>query len=154
MVLRLCKFKTNFFFALVLLLLVVLEPSSLLTQEKDSVTVPEKKDELKTIIVASYFPYTYVNKDGAPDGFSVDLAKAVSQVMGMGLNVQVGTWARARAALENGKINSVNDLTGNKIIVMKNDQAHDYLLLKILILQVLQNRLLLSRTITDHSALQ
>ncbi len=73
-------------------------------QEGDATKSPLKKDELKTIIVDSYYPYTYVNKDGAPDGFSIDLAKAVTQVMGMELKITVDTWEHARDALTNGEI--------------------------------------------------
>ncbi len=162
---RICKLK-SLFYALGLLSLGVLEPALLAAQEKDSAIIPAKKEELKTIIVDSYYPYTYVNKDNATDGFSIDLSKAVTQVMGLGLNVQVDTWAQARSALEDGeinflpmmayskerdktfdfsvphtiaydsfftrvdsvRINSISDLAGKKIIVMKNDQAHDYLI--------------------------
>ncbi len=121
-------------------------------------------EPLKTIIVANYYPYTFVNQEEQPDGFSVDLMQAVAQVMGLELEIQVDTWDRARYALENGeidflpmmaysserdlsfdfsvphtiaydaffirkdadKIRSVNDLRGKTIIVMENDQAHDY----------------------------
>ena len=59
---------------------------------------------LKTIIIDNYAPYTFVNKDGLPDGFSVDLMRAVAQVMGVKLEIKVDTWDNARHALENGQI--------------------------------------------------
>jgi len=59
---------------------------------------------LKTIIVPDYYPYTFVNERGMPDGFSVDLAKAVARVMDRTLDIGVGTWEQARQALENGTI--------------------------------------------------
>ena len=59
---------------------------------------------LKTIIIDNYAPYTYVNKAGQPDGFSVDLMQAVAQVMGVTLEIKVDTWDNARHALENGEI--------------------------------------------------
>ncbi len=58
----------------------------------------------KTIIIDHYAPYTFVNADGQPAGFSVDLMRAVAQVMGINLEVQVDTWDNARHALENGEI--------------------------------------------------
>ncbi len=59
---------------------------------------------LKTIIVPDYYPYSFVNDQGEPDGFSVDIAKAVAKVLGMTLKIGVDTWEHARGALENGTI--------------------------------------------------
>ncbi len=56
----------------------------------------------KTIIIDHYAPYTFVNADGQPAGFSVDLMRAVAQVMGINLEVKLDTWDNARHALENG----------------------------------------------------
>ncbi len=58
----------------------------------------------KTIIIDHYAPYTFVNADGQPAGFSVDLMRAVAQVMGINLEVKVDTWDNAIHALENGEI--------------------------------------------------
>ncbi|MCP4579292.1 MAG: transporter substrate-binding domain-containing protein [Deltaproteobacteria bacterium] len=128
--------------------------------------VPVHKKVLKTIIVDNYSPYTFVNQNGDPDGFSVDLIKAVAEEMGLALKIHVDTWDPARNALKDGnidvlpmmayskerdeqfdfsvphtiaydafftrkdagKIRSLDDLRGKKVIVMKGDQAHDYLL--------------------------
>jgi PAS domain S-box-containing protein len=126
----------------------------------------QQKSQLKTIIVADYYPYTFVNKEGVPDGFSVDLIKAVAKVMGMDLEINVDTWEQAIRSLKAGEIdllpmmaysterdkifdfsvshtiafdafftrndskrlNTIEDLKGQTVIVMKGDQAHDYLL--------------------------
>jgi len=120
---------------------------------------------INTIIVDNYYPYTFVNKNGDPDGFSVDLMKDAAKVMGMELEIGVDTWDRAKSSLVTGKIDflpmmayskerdrvfdfsvlhtiaydaffirknsakisTVNDLKGKSVIVMKDDQAHDYL---------------------------
>ncbi|MBI5030857.1 MAG: transporter substrate-binding domain-containing protein [Chloroflexi bacterium] len=125
----------------------------------------QQKTRLKTAIVADYYPYTFANKEGNPDGFSVDLAKAVTQVMGMDLEIRIETWEHARKQLEtgeidflpmmaysaerdrvfdftaphtiaydafftrkdNGRLTTIADLKGLTVIVMKHDQAHDYL---------------------------
>ncbi|MBT3257694.1 MAG: transporter substrate-binding domain-containing protein [Deltaproteobacteria bacterium] len=125
-----------------------------------------QEKQLTTIIVDNYYPYTFVNQNGDPDGFSVDLIKAVAQEMGLKLKIHVDSWDLARNALKDGsidvlpmmaysserdrqfdfsvphtiaydafftkndatKIRSLDDLRGKKIIVMKGDQAHDYLL--------------------------
>jgi two-component system, cell cycle sensor histidine kinase and response regulator CckA len=59
---------------------------------------------LKTAIVPNYYPYSFVDDKGMPDGFSVDVAKAVVQVMDMKLEISADTWEHAREALENGTI--------------------------------------------------
>jgi PAS domain S-box-containing protein len=59
---------------------------------------------LKTVIVADYFPYTFVNEKGIPDGFAVDIAKAVTHVMGLKVEISVGTWEYAQKTLKNGTI--------------------------------------------------
>ncbi|MCX5881093.1 MAG: transporter substrate-binding domain-containing protein, partial [Deltaproteobacteria bacterium] len=125
----------------------------------------QRKSQLKSVIVDDYYPYTFVNKEGVPDGFSVDLVKAVAKVMGMELEIEVDTWDRAMRNLETGEIdflpkmsyskerdklfdfsvphtiafdalftrkdskrlNTIEDLKGHTVIVMKGDQAHDYL---------------------------
>ncbi|MBU0988263.1 MAG: transporter substrate-binding domain-containing protein, partial [Proteobacteria bacterium] len=158
--------KKLIYFPLVLILSVILGTPLLKAHASDTPKNPLKKDALRTIIVDNYYPYTYVNKDGAPDGFSIDLAKAVTGVMGMELKITINTWERAKSALENGeidflpmmaysaernktfdfsvphtiaydaiftrvntpKIKSINEIAGKKIIVMKNDQAYDYLI--------------------------
>lgn len=135
-------------------------------EQSDVSDMPVHKKVLKTIIVDNYHPYTFVNQNGDPDGFSVDLIKAVTQEMGLELDIDVDSWDLARNALKDGdidvlpmmayskerdqvfdfsvphtiaydafftrkdasKIRSLDDLRGKKIIVMKGDQAHDYLL--------------------------
>jgi PAS domain S-box-containing protein len=58
----------------------------------------------KTIIIDNYAPYTFVNAQGEPDGFSVDLMKAVAKTMDVKLEITVDTWDNARHALESGAI--------------------------------------------------
>ncbi len=125
-----------------------------------------QKALLKTIIVDNYYPYTFVNKSGKPDGFSVDLIKEIASIIDYDLEIVPGKWEDARNALKAGtidllpmmaysverdrdfdftiphtisydaffvrkntnEIKSLSDLAGKKIIVMKNDQAYDYLL--------------------------
>ena len=73
-------------------------------KQSDVSDTPIQKKQLKTIIVDNYYPYTFVNQNGDPDGFSVDLIKAVAQRMGLELKIHVDTWELARNALENGAI--------------------------------------------------
>jgi len=59
---------------------------------------------LKTIIVSDYYPNTFVNDKGIPDGFSVDVAKAVTHVMDLKLEIRLDAWQHATEALSNGAI--------------------------------------------------
>ena len=49
-----------------------------------------QSSNIKTIIVNNYPPYTMVNEKGEPDGFSVDLARAVAQATGLSLSIEIG----------------------------------------------------------------
>ena len=51
-----------------------------------------------------YAPYALVTKDGQPDGFSVDLLKAVCKAMDIDVGFRVGPWSEIRRALEKGEI--------------------------------------------------
>lgn len=135
------------------------------SQKTTKEQTPIKRNRLQTIIVDNYYPYTFVNEAGQPDGFSVDLIKAVIKSMDLELDIQVDEWDKAQENLKIGKIDllpmmayskvrdqyfdfsvphtiafdafftrkntkkieSVNDLHNKTIIVMKQDQAHDYL---------------------------
>lgn len=59
---------------------------------------------LTTWVVPNYYPYSFANDRGLPDGFSVELAKAVVEAMGAAVEVRLAPWAEARAALEAGTI--------------------------------------------------
>jgi hypothetical protein len=54
---------------------------------------------LKTIIAGDYYPYTFVNDKGIPNGFSVDIAKAVACVMDLKLIISVDIWDNMIKAL-------------------------------------------------------
>ena len=59
---------------------------------------------LKTIIVNNYHPYTFVNDKGQPDGFSVEIAKAVAKAMDIELDIRADKWDTAMQELETGNI--------------------------------------------------
>ena len=59
---------------------------------------------LKTIIVDNYQPYTFLNEKGEPDGFSVEIARAVARVMDFELVITADTWEMAQKSLEKGDI--------------------------------------------------
>ncbi|NGZ06285.1 MAG: transporter substrate-binding domain-containing protein [Magnetococcales bacterium] len=68
------------------------------------------RNNARALLVGSeldYPPYATVNAQGEADGFSVDLFKAVAQVMGLEVTFRVGPWHEMRAALERGEIDAL-----------------------------------------------
>jgi len=66
---------------------------------------PPRANILKTIIIDSFYPFTFMNKQGQPDGFVVDLIREVTKNMGMEIDIRPGGWNYSMKALEKGDIN-------------------------------------------------
>ncbi|MBT1070506.1 transporter substrate-binding domain-containing protein [Pelotalea chapellei] len=65
-----------------------------------------------TLIVGGdrdYPPYEFIDKDGHPAGYNVDLTRAIADVMGMKVDFRFGSWSEMREGLNN---NSINILQG------------------------------------------
>ncbi|ACH40227.1 periplasmic substrate-binding histidine kinase [Citrifermentans bemidjiense Bem] len=95
-----------------LLLLVLLLSLAPLAQAQQS--APVHYDPAATIVVGgdrSYPPYEFIDKDGRPAGYNVDLTKAIAEVMGMKVEFRFGSWAEMRAGLQQGKINILQGLS-------------------------------------------
>lgn len=72
-----------------------------------SATTPKPVPTEKTFIGGSeldFPPFALTTKAGEADGYSVDLIKAVAQVMGMPIKFRVGPWNEVRSALEKDEI--------------------------------------------------
>jgi polar amino acid transport system substrate-binding protein len=68
----------------------------------------------KTIIVGGdrdYPPYEFLDKEGKPAGFNVDLTRAIAEVMGMRVEFRFGGWPEMRAALESGKVDILQGIS-------------------------------------------
>lgn len=50
-----------------------------------------------------YPPYEFLDKDGLPAGFNVDLSRAVGEVMGLRIEFRLGDWASQRTGLMTGE---------------------------------------------------
>lgn len=69
---------------------------------------------VETIIVGGdrdYPPYEFLDKDGKPAGYNVDLTRAIAEVMGMRVNFRFGGWSETRAALMNGKVDILQGIS-------------------------------------------
>lgn len=63
--------------------------------------------EWPTVIVAgddNYPPYEFLDANGNPTGFNVELTKAIAEVMGMDVKIRLGPWGDMRKALNNGEV--------------------------------------------------
>jgi diguanylate cyclase (GGDEF)-like protein/PAS domain S-box-containing protein len=96
----------------ILLLLLIILVSLLSVAAVTAAETPYKGvayagQHLKTIISNNYHPYTYLNDRGAPDGFSVEIARAVATAMDLELEIRVDKWDLAMKELETGSIDLI-----------------------------------------------
>ncbi|RMC99842.1 diguanylate cyclase [Clostridium autoethanogenum] len=76
----------------------------------------EKKAD-RTIIIGDdkdYPPYSFIDQNGNPTGFDVELAKAAAEAMGFKVKIKLGVWSEVRNELENGKINVISGMSYSK----------------------------------------
>ena len=59
----------------------------------------------------AYPPYEYLDKDGQPAGYNVDLTRAIAKVMGMKVEFRCGAWSEMRSALMNGEIDVLQGIS-------------------------------------------
>jgi len=58
----------------------------------------------------NYPPFSYLDENGQPAGFNVELAKAVGKAMGYEVEVRLDEWSKIRNALKNGEINAISGM--------------------------------------------
>jgi two-component system sensor histidine kinase EvgS len=54
-----------------------------------------------------FAPFEFLNSEGMPDGFTIDLMKAVAREEGLNLKFNLGIWSDARSDLKDGKIDAL-----------------------------------------------
>lgn len=67
-----------------------------------------------TIIVGGdrdYPPYEFIDKNGHPSGYNVELTRAIAEVMGIKVEFRLGGWSEMRAALKSGKIDVLQGMS-------------------------------------------
>lgn len=78
--------------------------------------------QLKTIIVNNYHPYTFLNFKDRPDGFSVDIVRAATKAMDLELEIRVDKWDQGMKELEAGSI----DLLPMMAYSLERDKIFDF----------------------------
>jgi polar amino acid transport system substrate-binding protein len=67
-----------------------------------------------TVVVGGdrdYPPYEFVDKDGRPAGYNVDLTRAIADVMGMKVEFRFGSWSEMRSGLKDGSIDILQGIS-------------------------------------------
>jgi len=76
--------------------------------------VDEPDAETPAIVVGGdrdYPPYEFVDKEGRPAGYNVDLTRAIADVMGMKVEFRFGSWSEMRKGLHEGSINILQGIS-------------------------------------------
>lgn len=58
-----------------------------------------------------YPPYEFIDSDGRPAGFNVELTRAIAEVMGMRVEFRLGGWSDMRSALQNGQVDVLEGMS-------------------------------------------
>jgi len=86
----------------------------LFTARPSTVMAAVQKGQSQLIVVGGdrdYPPYEFLDKDGRPSGYNVELTRAIAEVMGMRIEIRLGGWAEMRSALENGTIDALQGMS-------------------------------------------
>lgn len=91
-----------------LALLLYLSPSQLLGAETQPAFVPTAQLHRQAVITVggdqAYPPYEFINADGNPDGYIVELTQAIAEIMGFKVVFELGEWSEARRRLQTGQV--------------------------------------------------
>lgn len=71
----------------------------------------------KIIIVGgdhNYPPYEFLDENGEPAGYNVDLTRAVAEVMGIDAEIRLGNWDQVRRALQTGEIDALQGMVASE----------------------------------------
>lgn len=75
---------------------------------------PEQSPARTLVIVGgdqSYPPYEFLDAQGRPAGFNVDLTRAIARTVGLQVEFRLGRWADMRQALETGDLDALQGMS-------------------------------------------
>jgi polar amino acid transport system substrate-binding protein len=78
---------------------------------------PDLPDAADVIVVGGkrdYPPYEYIDENGEPAGYNVDLTRAIAEATGMTVEIRLGDWARMRGALASGDIDALQGVSSSE----------------------------------------
>ncbi|MDR5866483.1 transporter substrate-binding domain-containing protein [Halomonas koreensis] len=56
-------------------------------------------------------PYEFLDEDGRPAGYDVELTRAIAEVMGVEVRIELGPWSEMRRKLETGEIDALQGMS-------------------------------------------
>ncbi|WP_240549365.1 transporter substrate-binding domain-containing protein [Billgrantia antri] len=56
-------------------------------------------------------PYEFLDEDGEPAGYNVELTQAIAEVMGLEVRIELAQWSEVREGLENGEIDVLQGMS-------------------------------------------
>lgn len=68
----------------------------------------------RTIVIGGdlhYPPYEFLDANGEPNGFNVELSNALGEVTGLNIEIRLGLWKNMRRALEKGEIDLLQGIS-------------------------------------------
>ncbi len=71
----------------------------------------------KVVVVGgdqAYPPYEFLDQDGHPAGYNVELTRAIAEVMGVKVQIRLGDWEEMRKALADGSIDILEGMVYSK----------------------------------------
>lgn len=77
------------------------------------VNASRKDREAETVIVGgdrSYPPYEFLDADGVPTGYNVELTRAIARVMGFQVEFRLGHWADVKRGLDTRQIDALQGI--------------------------------------------
>ncbi|VFQ45134.1 transporter substrate-binding domain-containing protein [Desulfoluna butyratoxydans] len=60
---------------------------------------------------AQYPPYEFLDQDGNPTGFTVELTRALAEVMGMEIEIRLGPWEEIMEAFKKGEVDVMQGIS-------------------------------------------
>lgn len=61
-----------------------------------------------------YPPYSFINENGVPAGFNIDLIRAVAKELGILVDIKLGVWSEIRKSLEKNEIDAISGMFYSK----------------------------------------
>lgn len=62
----------------------------------------------------NYPPYEFIDPDGQPAGFNVELTRAIAEVMGMNVEIRLGPWGEMRQGLADGRLDILQGMAWSR----------------------------------------
>jgi PAS domain S-box-containing protein len=74
------------------------------------VTVRAEQAIQETLVIGTeldYPPYSFIDAQGKPAGYNIELIKALAKTMQMDIDIQITSWNTIRKSLENGELDAI-----------------------------------------------